>query len=260
MQIDFSIEVLKASADTPRLEFEPTADWYEVECDLQEVPLTVGGAFEGESGFECTRNGDCHLIVVDRAQQRLYEMWRVGVSDGVFRGGCLAIWDMARTYGPAGRGYDCTSADAAGFPIAPLLFTADQVAAGSVDHAIRFILPNERIRHRLYVSPATHSTGATGGGDDAPPYGARFRLRADFPLESLPNEGARVVARGLQRYGMFLADAGIVALTAQSDRFSATKWPGLLGSHDLGAILITDFELIEAGERISYAGNCVREP
>jgi serine/threonine-protein kinase len=260
MQIDFSIEVLEATASTPMRAFEPTWDWYEVECDLEEVPVPLGGALEGESGYECTTDGDCHLIVADRENQRLYEMWRANIVEGEFYGGCLAIWDMSRAYGSAGRGYDCTSADAAGFPIAPLLFTADEVAAGSVDHAIRFILPNARIRHRIYVSPATHSTGATGGGDNAPPYGARFRLRADFPLESLPNDGARAVARGLQRYGMFLADAGNVALTAQSDRFSTAKWDGLLGSRDLDSIQITDFEMIEAGERIDYTGDCVREP
>ena len=158
------------------------------------------------------------------------------------------------------RGDQCSSADAAGYPIAALLFSADEVAAGSVDHAIRFILPNARIRHRVYVSPATHSTGATGGGDDAPPHGARFRLRADFPLEALPNDAARAVARGLQRYGMFLADAGNVALTAQSDRFTTAKWAGLLGPHDLIGIQITDFEMVEAGERISYIGDCQREP
>ncbi len=260
MQIDFSIEVLEANASTPAREFEPTWDWYEVECDLAAVPVPDGGALEGEEGYQCTSDGDCHLIVADRTNQRLYEMWRANIVDGEFFGGCLAIWDMSRTYGPAGRGYDCTSADAAGFPIAPLLFSADEVAAGSVDHAIRFILPNARIRNRVYVSPATHSTGATGGGGDAPPYGARFRLRADFPLESLPNEATRVVARGLQRYGMFLADAGNVALTAQSDRFTTAKWDGLLGSRDLDSIQITDFEMVEGGERISYTGDCVREP
>jgi hypothetical protein len=33
-----------------------------------------------------------------------------------------------------------------------------------------------------------------------------LRLRRDFPLASLPNDGARTVAVALQRYGMFLAD------------------------------------------------------
>lgn len=260
MQIDFSIEVLEAPPGTPMREFTATEDWYDGECDMVAVPVPAGGALEGEDGYSCVSDGDCHLIVADRANGRLYEMWRANIERGEFHGGCLAVWDMGRTYGPKGRGQDCTSADAAGFPIAPLLFSADEVASDSIDHAIRFILPNARIRHRVYVSPATHSTGATSGGANAPPYGARFRLRADFPLETLPNEGARVVARALQRYGMLLADAGNVALTAQSDRFTAAKWDGLLGPHDLAAIRITDFDMIEAGERIHYMGNCVREP
>jgi len=80
-----------------------------------------------------------------------------------------------------GRGDQCTSADAAGFPIAPLLFTADEVAAGEIAHAIRFILPNNRVRARSMVRPATHGTNTTGDAN-APPYGVHFRLRADFRL------------------------------------------------------------------------------
>lgn len=259
MQIDFSIEVLEADANPPR-EFTPTSDWYDPDCDLDPVPVPDNGALEGEGGYRCASDGDCHLIVVDRANQRLYEMWRTNLENGTFYGGCLAVWDMSRVYGSAGRGRDCTSADAAGFPIAPLLFSADEVAAGAISHAIRFILPNTRIRRRVYVAPATHSTEATSGPVYAPPYGARFRLRADFPLESLPGDGARVVARALQRYGMFLADAGNVALTAQSDRAAATKWNELLGSRDLELIQITDFEMIEGGERYDYTGDCIREP
>ena len=33
--------------------------------------------------------------------------------------------------------------------------TADEVASGSVDHALRFILPNDRIRAEVYVHPAS---------------------------------------------------------------------------------------------------------
>lgn len=238
MQIDFSIEVLEADAGKPLRDFQPTDDWFDPDCDLDAVPVPEGGAIEGESGYECTTDGDCHLIVIDRAGNRLNEMWRANIVDGEFFGGCLAVWDMSRVYGDEGRGRDCTSADAAGFPIAPLLFTADEVAAGSIDHAIRFILPNARIRNRVYVAPATHSTGATGGTDSAPPYGARFRLHADFPLESLPNDSSRVVARVQQQYGMLLSDAGNVALTAQSDRSSTAKMD----------------------ERSTWTGDCVRAP
>ncbi|HYO11688.1 MAG TPA: hypothetical protein VE685_00660, partial [Thermoanaerobaculia bacterium] len=146
LQIDFSIEVLEADASTPFRSFIPTGDFFDPDCDFAPVPLPDGGAIEGEDGYACDSNGDCHLIVVHPSSNRLFEMWRANVVGDTFEGGCLAVWDMAITYPAAGRGEQCTSADAAGFPSAPLLFTADEVAAGHIDHAIRFILPNSRMR------------------------------------------------------------------------------------------------------------------
>lgn len=258
MQIDFSLEVLEADAATPFRAFTPTGDFYDPDCDFEPIPVPAGGALEGEVGYQCASDGDCHLIVVHRPSNSLYEMWRANIEDGQFFGGCLAVWNMGRTYPQDGRGEQCTSADAAGFPIAPLLFTADEVAAGRIDHAIRFILPNSRMRRLVYVHPATHSTHATTGPATAPPYGARLRLRADYPLQNLPNEGARVVARAMQKHGILLADGGTIALTAQSDRFTAAKWSGLLGPHDLRALQVTDFEMVVAGPRFSYTGDCAR--
>jgi serine/threonine-protein kinase len=258
MQIDFSIEVLTADASTPLRAFIPTEDHFRPDCDLDPVPVPPGGALEGEEGYECRGDGDCHLIVADRSRMKLFEMWRADIRGDSFRGGCLAVWDMTRAYPPTGRGEQCTSADAAGFPIAPLLFDADEVAAGRIDHAIRFILPNATIRAREYVHPATHGTRATSGPPDAPPYGARLRLRADYPLASLPNDGARTVARAMQRYGILLSDAGRVALTARSDRFTRAKWAGLLGALDLAAIRPRDFDMVAAGDRIPLTNDCVR--
>ena len=260
MRIDFSIEVIEAAADAPFRPFAPTDDFFEPDCDLEPVPVPPGGALEGEGGYACDSDGDCHLIVAHRSTLRLFEMWRADIRGDDFFGGCLAVWDMTRVYPPSGRGEQCTSADAAGYPIAPLLFSADEVAAGAIDHAIRFILPNSRIRSGEYVHPATHGTPATSGPPEAPPYGTRLRLRGDYPVDSLPNPAARVVARAMQRYGMFLADGGQITLTAQSDRFTTSKWPGLLDTRDLASLRPADFEMVEAGERIPLTLDCIRNP
>jgi serine/threonine-protein kinase len=185
-------------------------------------------------------------------------MWRANVVGGQYFGGCLAVWNMDLTYPDNARGQDCTSADAAGFPIAPLLFNADEVAAGHIDHAIRFILPNSRMRRNVYVHPSTHSTGSTSGPASAPPYGSRLRLRADYPVQNLPSAGARVVARAMQKYGILLADGGTIALTAQSDRFTTAKWSGLLDPLDLSALRVTDFVMVAGGQRYTYTGDCAR--
>jgi serine/threonine-protein kinase len=260
LQIDFSIAVLQADASAPFRSFTPTGDFYTPDCDLTSVPIPPGGALEGESGYSCVGDGDCHLIVHYQPTDTLYEMWRADITSGVFHGGCLAVWDLNWIYPPSGRGEQCSSADAAGLPIAPLLFTADELQAGAIDHAIRFILPNPRMQAGVYVHPASHAGAPSGQG--MPPYGARFRLRADYPLSSLPDAGTRVIARALQRYGMILSDGGNIALTAANDRFTVAKWSSQLpsGSTGLAAITVTDFEMIDAGSRIPLTYECVRNP
>jgi hypothetical protein len=170
------------------------------------------------------------------------------------------VWDLRRSYPPSLRGEQSTSADAAGFPMAAMLFTADEVAAGEIPHAIRFILPNERMRGGVYVHPASHAGGPSGGGD-LPPYGVRFRLRPDFPLDTLPSDGARVVARALQKYGMFLSDGGNIALTAASDAYTAHTWDEVgIDSHSLYAIAVSDMQVVELGPTIPLTYDCVRNP
>jgi serine/threonine-protein kinase len=268
MRIDFSLEVLKADASTPMRTFTKTGDFYDPDCDHVPMPIPAGGRIEGETNYHCASDGDCHLIVLQGT--KLFEMWRADIAGGQatgtpFRGGCLAVWDTTKDYWkpspPApnfARGEQCTSADAAGYPIAALLFTADEVKAGEIKHAIRFILPNDRIRKGAYVHPATHSGAGKGTPTpDTVPYGARFRLKPTVDLAGL-SPGARVVARAMQRYGMFLADGGQIALTALSDKSSTAKWSGLLGTSDLAALAVTDFEMLEGGARIPLTFDCKR--
>jgi hypothetical protein len=260
MQIDFSINLLTADASTPFQTWTPTSDFYTPDCDHVPMPVPSGGAVEGETGYACTQGGDCHLLVVHEPSHTLYEMWEANISGGTFSGGCTAVWDLTKSYPPNLRGDGCTSADAGGFPISAMLFTADEVYAGKIPHAIRFILPNSRIRSGVYVHPGSHTTGSASGGADAPPYGVRFRLRADYPLADLPSDGARVVAVAMQTYGMFLADGGTIALTAADDRFTQHTWEEVaVDSHALGAIQASDMEVVDMGTPVP-SSDCVRNP
>jgi serine/threonine-protein kinase len=132
------------------------------------------------------------------------------------------------------------------------------VESGEIDHALRFILPNPRIRSGVYVRPASHAGGPSGPAT-AVPYGARLRLRGDYPLESLPNEAARTIARAMQKYGLVLADGGTIALTSQSDRSTTATWAGLgIGSYSLADLTVTDFEMIDTGPTIALTYACAR--
>lgn len=262
LQIDFALHLLHTVPTTPFVTFQKSAGYYSPDCDEPfPFPQPAGGAIEGQGGYTCpVASEDCHLLVVDAPAKRLYEMYNVTTSGGTLVARCGLFWDLTRAYPPSLRGEQCTSTDAAGFPIAALLFTADEVAAGNIPHAIRFILPNARMRSGVYVRPASHA-GAPSGGPDLPPYGVRFRLRADFPLATLPSEGARVVARAMQRYGMLLADGGNIALTAASDRFTTHTWDEVgIDSHSLFGIAVADMEVVDLGSPISLTYDCVRNP
>ena len=262
LQIDFSFDVLHADSSVQPRAFTPAPGYYSPDCDQVPVPIPPGGATEGSSSYACdTSRNDCHLLVYQG--RRLYELYQANIAGGLSSGSpfttvCAVVWDLDRDYWQAGtpysRGDQCTSADAAGLPIAPLLVTGAELQAGVVPHALRFILPNPRMAAGVYVHPATHAGGPAG---DAlyPPYGARFRLRSSFDLSSLPSAAARAVAVALQRYGMILADGGNVPLTM--DRSAAAY----LGPHDLAPLRVSDFEMVAPpGGRIALTYDCTRTP
>jgi serine/threonine-protein kinase len=261
MQVDFAIRVVQANATTPNIPFRKGSGWISPDSDnVSVVPLPADGGIEGGQNYRCPNNDDdCHLIVVDRSHGTLYEAYRANYAEDVLTANFIAVWDLNRLYPSSGRGDQCTSADAAGFPIAPLLFNADELATGSINHAIRFILPNPRIRAHIFVHPATHA-GAPRGPVSAPPMGARFRLKASYDLSRL-TPAAQVVARAMQKYGMFLSDGGNIALTAQSDADTKAKYSDIdFTPHDLADLKVTDFEVVYMGLPVQLTYDCVRNP
>jgi serine/threonine-protein kinase len=261
MRVDSSIRVMQANASTPTVRFSPVPGFDSAGSDLvPSVPLPPGGGMEAQSGYQCpVEEQDCHFIVVNTDQGKLYEAIGANYDGSALSAGFLAIWDLNRVYPASGRGDQCSSADAAGFPIAPLLFTADELARGRINHAIRFILPNDRIRAGVFVQPATHAGSPQGPASD-PPYGVHLRLKASYDLSQL-KPAARVVAAAMQKYGMFLADGGSIALTAQSDQDTQTKYSDVdFNPSDLSSLKVTDFEVVQLGPVIPLTYDCVRNP
>ncbi|HZU39721.1 MAG TPA: hypothetical protein VE992_01645, partial [Solirubrobacteraceae bacterium] len=171
---------------------------YASESDRGRYPIPRHPLIEG--GPRST--GDRHVLLLDRSNCRDYELYSAyPVAGGrSWRAGSGAIFDLrSNRLRPAGW----TSADAAGLPILPGLARYDEVARGSIDHALRFTAPCTAPR---YVYPARHYA-STCSGRWLPPMGLRVRLRASVDISHLPYQ-ARIVAVALKRYGMILADNG----------------------------------------------------
>lgn len=170
---------------------------YASQSDHVRYPLGPDTEVEGGQW----RTGDRHTVVVDRDTCRLYETWATRKIDGEWTAGSGATWDLNSN---ALRPRHWTSADAAGLPILPGLLRLDEVAAGDVDHAIRFTTD---VTDRRYLWPARHHAGAV---DDRryPPMGARFRLKRSYPIAPSLRADTRAVLRAMKRYGLVLADNG----------------------------------------------------
>jgi serine/threonine-protein kinase len=281
MQIDFGLHVVQAPAGAPTRTISgyPFDNYYAPDCEPvgTAMPVPANAAIEANADLTCDNaSEDCHLLVVQGTT--LYEAYHAnGPVAGQLQAQCLAVWDLTYVYPPQGRGDHCTSADAAGFPIAPLLFNADEVfdaiqVGGDLGHAIRFILPNARMANDpafggvdgyLYVRPASHA-GSPQGPSASVAYGSRLRLRSDFPLTNY-SPGAQVVLRTMKRYGIVLADGGNIALTAESDMYTTHTWAEVgidsrtfdqtAGATDVFA---SDFQVIDTGARIGETYDCVR--
>ncbi len=158
------------------------------------VPYPLGPDTRIEPG------SDAHAIVVDRDTCKLYETYATARSGNTWTAGSGAVYDLkSDLLRPDGY----TSADAAGLPILPGLLRYDEVAAGKVDHAVRFTVSRS---DRSHLWPARHDAGSANN-INLPPMGARFRLKANYPLAGLRPDTVAVLT-GFKKYGLIVADNG----------------------------------------------------
>ncbi|HLK93775.1 MAG TPA: hypothetical protein VKZ18_28040 [Polyangia bacterium] len=274
LQIDFSIPLFFADGSTPRETIDgPAPGGYQYcyggpDCDPvpMQMPIPPGGNAEGSSNYTCDvtyatdGQGDCHILVVETAQQKLYELYNATQDGSAIDALVGIIWDLTKAYPDNERGDQCTSADAGGFPIAGLLPTADEVAAGAINHALRFILPNGYMRNQSYVHPASHAGSPSSKDPNAPPYGVRFRLKASFD-DSTYNAAEKVIIAAMKKYGMLLSDGGTIPLTFADDRTTTAKWADLgVTALSFSTITVDDFEVVDFSAPIAETNDCVRNP
>jgi hypothetical protein len=170
---------------------------YADESDPGPYPIPSNAPIEG--GSQST--GDRHVLVVDTDNCILYELYSAyPQSDGSWQAGSGAVFNL-RT--DALRPASWTSADAAGLPILPGLVRYDEVASGEIKHAVRFTAPQTR---NAYLWPARHRASSLTG-QQYPPMGQRFRLKAGFDISGFSRD-TKVILTALKKYGMILADNG----------------------------------------------------
>ncbi|HTY54977.1 MAG TPA: hypothetical protein VMB26_07255 [Candidatus Binataceae bacterium] len=204
---------------------------YAGQSDPGPMPIPSNALIEG---YPKPGNGDRHVLVLDNSGCWLFELFNSHLTKGVWSADSSAIWDMTID---EQRPYTWTSADAAGLPIFVGLARYDEVAAGAINHALRFTLP---VTQQAFTPPASHWASSVTDSN-APPMGMRLRLNAAFDISSFSPDN-QVILTALKQYGMIVADNGGSAMfiTGAPD----SRWNNS-DLHNLTSLTASDFDVVE---------------
>jgi hypothetical protein len=178
---------------------------YGSQSDPGPYPVPPNAPIEGYKPNGKPFGGDRHVLVIDKDDNRLFEMWSAYPQpNGSWKAGSGAIFDLDSNNVRPTAQPGWTSADAAGLPIFPGLVRYDEVATGTIPHALRFTVAASR---EAYVPPANHwASNSTSA--NLPPMGMRVRLKASYVIPSTFSFQTRTILKALQKYGMMVADNG----------------------------------------------------
>jgi len=205
---------------------------------IPEQAKTTFGWIEGGPPGNVPPNGDRHMLIVDRDNRILYELYRAHWNAGLNRweAGSGAIFPLTTNLR---RPDGWTSADAAGLAILPGLIRYDEAfGTEPIRHALRVTVQSTN----GYVYPASHRAGNRAG---ALPMGARLRLKANVNINSHPVHVRRVL-QAMKTYGLIVADNGSnMFVTGTSD----PRWTPVMDDFVgvLHSFTASQFDVIQLG-------------
>jgi len=199
--------VVVDSSTTPLVPINVVA--YAEQSDVANAPFPATAPIEGFpaacTGGPTNYIGDQHVLALDRNRCMLYETFNTTLCNGAWSADQETIWDMQNV---DQRPWGWTSADAGGLPVFAGLVRYDEVAAGAINHALRFTMQNTRSDGSTggdWVEPATHAAGSSSASMLVP--GMRIRLNASFDISGYSAVN-KVILTAMKKYGMILADNG----------------------------------------------------
>jgi len=188
----------------------------------------------GTPGNDPNADGDRHMLIVDRDNRILFELYALSWDGSRWNAGSGATFPLDSN---ARRPDGWTSADAAGLAILPGLVRYDEVfGPDPIRHALRVTVRATN----GYVFPASHNAGSRSG---ALPMGARLRLKASVDLSRFAPPLQKIF-QAMKSYGLIVADNG-------SDLYVSgtydTRWDNDVLNPAFASIHGSDFEVVQLG-------------
>jgi hypothetical protein len=213
---------------------------YPIPVAARTQPRWIEGGLPGGGVMD---DGDFHMILVDKDNRILYELYAAHWNGARWQAGSGAISYLD---GNGRRPEGWTSADAAGLAILPGLVRYDEAFG-----------PNPTIRHALrmttdfthgYVFPASHDASSSSNVN-AVPLGARLRLKATKDISSCGPFNPcpayiQKIFQAMKTYGLIVADNG-------SDMYVSGAYDSRWSNDELNpaffSLKASDFEVVQRG-------------
>lgn len=222
-----------------------TTEW--LHTDLLGLPYMIGN------------HGDRHSIMyVPQARALVECIGFMGTYNPLFPGSpsarSVVTWDLDSYILPLGyTNKHPAGVTATRVPVAPFFFTYDdlmdaaQNPDGDLGHALIFAVANynnEDGKGNSFYWPFRKTDGT---GHDGPLLaGSWMRLRSDYPVDSLPTEWLKVLARTLQRYGCLIFDKNhrhAKIITCVDPKWPTSNSPDFFNDRDL--FHLSNLELVD---------------
>jgi hypothetical protein len=207
---------------------------YPIPIEARTGTKWIEGGYAGNDD----QGGDRHMLIVDRDNRILYELYRAVWNSPLQRweadsGAIFKLDSLER------RPETWTSADAAGLAILPGLIRYEEAfGPDPIRHAFRMtVFPVNG-----YVWPASHDA-STSSNANALPLGARMRLKASKNISGYPPYIQKIF-QAMKTYGLVNADNGTdMYVTGAYD----TRWSNDELNPAFASLKASDFEVIQLG-------------
>jgi hypothetical protein len=240
---------------------------YEVDADTPVVPLNVEGTWSNVVGddapLEVARDvtvevplpptavaaagSDAQVVIVDPTHGDEWGAWQLRRDPDGWRAENAYHYNI-RWSGVPPRAADGTpfGSRGAGLPYLAGLVRPWEIARGRIDHALAFAYDGPSAE---YVYPATKSDGLRAGAATLPE-GARLQLDPSLSAARIRSWGCRgaclVVARALQRYGMYVIDnAGRPKIMFEYEETAG--WRGAISAETVSPIKVSALRVLASG-------------
>lgn len=193
-----------------------------------------------------------HALVLQRQSCTIYELYRATFAGNVLSAYSGAAWNLNEPFVPLPP--NTPSAMSSGLSLYAGMIRWEEIAAGSINHALNWAAPAGTTSEWAFVRPASDAARVAYNGDTyyRLPFGARLRLRASFDTSKFGPQ-SRTIAQAMKVYGIYLADTGITNELYNSIALDGSNHWNAADLAALQKIHISDFEVLNLGPMLQSA-------